>query len=138
MVFMNGNECLRILCVFSEEDTYQLIKHQLGIRDYDVSWAGTTRAALQALADNAFDLIVLDNWYIGDGHGIELCRRIRCLDPRTPILFYSANVVSADIQTALEAGAQAYLAMPDTDGRFPDEVKALVRTAAAKRVPRAS
>jgi DNA-binding response OmpR family regulator len=83
---------------------------------------------------DAFDLIILDNWYVADGHGIDLCRRIRCLDPTTPILFYSANAVPGDIQRAFEAGAQAYLALPDTHRRLPEQVTALVQTAAANSI----
>jgi DNA-binding response OmpR family regulator len=128
------SERLRILCVSAEQDTYELMKYQLGIGEYEVSWADTTESALEVMTRDAFDLVVLDNWYIGDGHGIELCRRIRQVDATTPILFYSANVVPADIRKALEAGAQAYLPLPDLDWRFPGQVKDLVRTAAAKSV----
>jgi Response regulators consisting of a CheY-like receiver domain and a winged-helix DNA-binding domain len=47
-----------------------------------------------------------------DGSGVELCRRVRKFNQRTPIIFYSGLAYETDITKALAAGAQAYLVKP--------------------------
>jgi two-component system response regulator MprA len=48
--------------------------------------------------------------------GYELCRRMRALNLRTPILFFSGAAYEADKKRGIEAGADAYLVKPDIAG----------------------
>jgi len=76
---------------------------------------GTAAQALSLIQTERFDLYLLDGW-LSDLDGFELCRRLRALDPHTPILFYSGAAYDADKQRGLEAGANAYVIKPDVDG----------------------
>ena len=63
------------------------------------------------LADRTFDAVVLDVSmpYID---GIEVCRRLRAADNRTPILMLTARDAVDDRVAGLEAGADDYLVKP--------------------------
>jgi DNA-binding response OmpR family regulator len=58
-----------------------------------------------------FDLCILDTTFT-DGSGVELARRIRAFDPNTPLVFYSAKAFPAEVQEAMETGADAYITQP--------------------------
>lgn len=58
-----------------------------------------------------FSLFIFDS-VLPDGSGVELCRRVRQFNQRTPIIFYSGLAYEADIIKALRDGAQAYLVKP--------------------------
>ena len=67
------------------------------------------------LQTERFDLCLLDS-RLPDIDGFELCRRMRAVDPHTPILFFSGAAYEADKKRGIEAGANAYLIKPDLDG----------------------
>jgi two-component system phosphate regulon response regulator PhoB len=55
---------------------------------------------------------VLIDWVIPGGSGIELCRRLRDLDPAVPILFVSGRSDEASVSRGLDAGADDFLCKP--------------------------
>jgi PAS domain S-box-containing protein len=79
---------------------------------YDVQLERAGGAALAALDQAPYDLIVID-WELPDGHGVELCRAIRArprhADPYVIALI--PNCQPGPVQ-ALEAGADDYLIIP--------------------------
>jgi len=76
---------------------------------------GTAAQALSLIQTEHFDLYLLDVW-LPDLDGFELCRRVRVLDPPTPVLFYSGAAYDDDKKRGIEAGANAYVTKPDVDG----------------------
>ncbi|HEX8889097.1 MAG TPA: response regulator [Pyrinomonadaceae bacterium] len=101
----------QILCVEDDDETCLLIANLLGLINCDVMTVQSVKEALQKIKDEKFDLYLLDNWLPG-GSGIELCRKIRETDTRTPIVFYSGAAYDTDKQEAMAAGAQLYLVKP--------------------------
>ena len=67
--------------------------------------------ALLLAQKDSFDLYILDNW-LPDKSGVDLCLKLREIDPTTPILFYSGAALESDKTTALSCGAQAYITKP--------------------------
>jgi DNA-binding response OmpR family regulator len=116
MVIPNGK---RILLVEDYEDSSDLATHIL--TEYTITCARNFNEGLRQAQQGGFDLYLLDNW-LPDKSGVELCRAIREFDPHTPILFYSAAAYERDIEEAIRAGAQDYLAKPI----HPDELKQVV------------
>jgi DNA-binding response OmpR family regulator len=55
---------------------------------------------------------VLIDWVIPGGSGIELCRRMRGLDPVVPIFFVSGRADEASVSRGLDAGADDFLSKP--------------------------
>jgi DNA-binding response OmpR family regulator len=109
----------RILLVEDYEDSRDLATHIL--TEYTLTCARNFNEGLRLARQGGFDLYLLDNW-LPDKSGVELCRAIREFDPHTPILFYSAAAYQRDIEEAIRAGAQDYLAKPI----HPDELKEAV------------
>ena len=67
--------------------------------------------AFMLARSNEFDFYLIDNW-IAECSGIDLCKRLREFNPRTPVLFYSGAAYENDKQQAFAAGAQGYLVKP--------------------------
>jgi CheY-like chemotaxis protein len=78
--------------------------------------------ALRAVNSKSFDLYVLDYW-LPDLSGVQLCREIRKVDPRGPILFCTAAGRDEDRRRALRAGANAYLLKPLDPARFTRQAR---------------
>jgi CheY-like chemotaxis protein len=99
------------LCVDAEESACPVMAALLSELGYDLSHCASLREGLHLTRTRHFDLLLLD-WRLKDGDGLELCRMVRTFDTQTPILFYSASADESDIQRAMSAGAQGYLAKP--------------------------
>ncbi len=101
----------RILYIEDHEDTIEMVSLILEGSGFHVTSRGTVEAALKVVAEQSFDLYLLDSW-LPDGSGVDLCKKIRESDPHTPIVFYSAAADDRDRESALQSGAQAYLTKP--------------------------
>lgn len=73
----------RVLCVDDNEDACHLVSSIL--REYNVIVEHSKTGGLNQAAQEKFDLILID-YYLPDGTGLELCALIRAFDPNTPIL----------------------------------------------------
>lgn len=104
----------RILCVDDNDDTCYMLITLFGRANYQVQAAGSVDAALKLAQSEPFDLYILDKRF-PDGAGVDLCRRLRELTPRTPIIFYSGDAYESDRREALAAGAHSYLTKPQID-----------------------
>lgn len=93
--------------------------------NYDFHTVDTVASAIDLIVERPFDLYVLDNW-LPDGSGIELCRRIRATEGRTPIIFTSAIGQLRDIELAEDAGADRYLVKPYEPDALLQTVKELL------------
>jgi DNA-binding response OmpR family regulator len=116
----------RVLCVEDEEDTCLMITSLLGLLNCEVVSAQTFDEARRRIAEEEFDLFLLDNWLPG-GTGIDLCRKIREGYATTPIIFYSGAAYDSDRREAMEAGAQAYLVKPTDIARLMKTVQRYLR-----------
>jgi two-component system, OmpR family, catabolic regulation response regulator CreB len=100
-----------ILYVEQHEDSRHMLVLLLGLYGHEVKTAATPVEALRVARQQWFDLYILENRF-PDISGVELCRQIRALHPKTPIIFYSSASYSRDIEAGLAAGAQRYLTKP--------------------------
>ena len=114
-----------ILYVEDHEDTVELVTLVLTRNNYNVVAAGNYDDALVLAGTRPFDLYLIDNWVIG-GSGIELCKKLRKLDPVTPILFYSAAAYESDREEAFAAGADGYIIKPAFNCQLLREVSRLI------------
>src|SRR6266513_2340184 len=74
---------------------------------------------------------VLIDWVIPGGSGIELCRRMRSLDPVVPIFFVSGRADEASVSRGLEAGADDFLSKPVRPRELAARLDAHLRKVAA-------
>jgi two-component system KDP operon response regulator KdpE len=104
------NRAARILLVDDEVAIQRAVAPLLRSRGYEVDVVGTGLEAVNAVADHAPDLIVLDLG-LPDLEGTEVCRRIR-KHSKAPIVILSARGEEADKVAALDLGADDYVTKP--------------------------
>lgn len=100
-----------ILLVEDEENLHEALKLNLELEGYEVSSAFDGAAALKAIDNAYFDLIILDVM-LPVMDGIQVAETIRIRNNETPILMLSARNSSADRVTGLKKGADDYLSKP--------------------------
>ncbi len=108
----------RVLAVDDEAVVVQAIRRSLAARAYHVDEAFSGRAALNRVATQRYDLVLLD-MRMPDINGLELLPKMRECQPEVPIVIVTGY---ATIQTAVEAiqkGAADYLPKPFT----PEELR---------------
>ncbi len=111
----------RILCVEDDVDSCEMIQMLLTLSDdaYSVTGVHHASEAMEHIAAEPFDLYILDMW-LPEIDGLELCRWIRKIDSRTPVVFFTAVAKAADREAAINAGATAFLIKPnDLDDLVP-------------------
>jgi DNA-binding response OmpR family regulator len=115
-----------ILLVEDDPQITDLLNLHLHEPFYRVTACDRGAAALEKLAGSTFHLVILDIM-LPDLNGIEICRRIREQNGRTPILMLSSLAEETDKVTALELGADDYLTKPFGIFELMARVKALLR-----------
>jgi response regulator of citrate/malate metabolism len=85
--------------------------------------AGTGAAALDALARRPVDLVLLD-MNLPDGHGIDLCRRIRGAGAQVDVLAVTSARELATVRAAAAHGVVGYLLKPFTYPALRDRLAA--------------
>jgi DNA-binding response OmpR family regulator len=119
----------RVLFIEDDADTRDLVSFVLTRENFEVVLAGDSEEALNAAGAMSFELYLIDNWLPGES-GVDLCKRLREFDRRTPILFYSGAAYEHDKRAAFAAGAQGYLTKPSELGELVQEVSQLIQKAA--------
>jgi two-component system KDP operon response regulator KdpE len=100
-----------ILVVDDEPALRKTIGTSLAGSGFAVDEAGTGMEAIELVRQRAFDLVLLDINMPGM-NGIEACRQIRALAPRTGIVMVTVRDGEEDMVEALEAGADDYVTKP--------------------------
>jgi two-component system response regulator MprA len=116
----------RILVVDDEPSVQQALSRAFTLERYTVELAGDGVAALDALAEEHFDAVVLDVTMPGVS-GIEVCRRLRASGDRSPVLMLTARDAIDDRVAGLDAGADDYLVKPFALRELLARVRALLR-----------
>ena len=108
---MNQPEKGSILLVEDEENLHEALKLNLELEGYGVSSAFDGAAALKAIANEYFDLLILDIM-LPEMDGLDVTESIRISNNEIPILILSAKNTSADRVSGLKKGADDYLTKP--------------------------
>ena len=108
------HEKCKVLCVDDHADTCFMMKHLLGLSDYEVEVTDTIESAVELASERSFDLFILDRRF-PDGAGVDLCVRLRSIAPETPIVFYTGDGYQLHRNEALDAGADAYILKPQIE-----------------------
>jgi two-component system, OmpR family, alkaline phosphatase synthesis response regulator PhoP len=100
-----------ILLVEDEENLHEALKLNLELEGYEVTSAMDGVAALKALQEEYFDLIIMDVM-LPEMDGINVTETVRISNNEVPILILSARNSSADRVLGLKKGADDYLTKP--------------------------
>ncbi|HWF54671.1 MAG TPA: response regulator transcription factor [Solirubrobacteraceae bacterium] len=116
----------RVLVVDDEPAVRRALERALKLESYEVDLAADGEEALDALATNPADAVILD---VGMPRldGLEVCRRMRAAGDRTPILMLTARDAIDDRVRGLDVGADDYLVKPFALRELQARVRALLR-----------
>lgn len=67
--------------------------------------------ARKFLECDRFDLVILDV-NLPDGNGFDLCREVKALYPKLPVIFLTANDLEQDVLEGFDLGAEDYVTKP--------------------------
>lgn len=102
---------IKVLLVDDDEDDFVITRDLIsGIRDqrYQLDWADSFRAALEAISRAEHDIALLD-YRLGERTGLELLRETAGLAGRPPIILLTGQGDHEVDLAAMEAGAADYL-----------------------------
>lgn len=118
----------KVLVVEDETDIRDLIVLHLGREGYQVKSVSNGKDALQLIANEKFDLLVLD-WMLPEKSGLEILREVRkTIDhEELGVLMVTAKSASSDLVMGLESGADDYLVKPFELSVLMARARALLR-----------
>ena len=115
--------------LLAEDDLHlgELIVHLLKKKGIDhIDWVQEGEDAYDYAMAEFYDVVVLD-WMLRNGDGVDICRRLRQNGYTGAILMLTAKDAVHDRVTGLEAGADDYLVKPFEIDELVARLKALAR-----------
>jgi DNA-binding NtrC family response regulator len=122
----------RVLLVEDDADQRRLVASVLAGEGYVVAEAASAEAAAAELARAPVDL-VLSDWRLGSGDGMELLARVRQSHPGTGFVMATAYGSIAHAVEAVRKGADDYLPKPFERGSLLLAVQRTLRARALER-----
>jgi two-component system response regulator MprA len=118
----------RVLVVDDEPAVRRALERALRLENHEVAFAADGEEALDALATEPADAVILDVM-MPKLDGLEVCRRLRKAGDRTPVLMLTARDAIDDRVEGLDVGADDYLVKPFALRELLARVRALLRRA---------
>ncbi len=115
-----------ILVVDDEPAVRRALERALRLDKYDVELAVDGEEALDRLAEQPADAVILDVMMPGVD-GLEVCRRMRAGGDKTPVLMLTARDAIDDRVLGLDVGADDYLVKPFALRELQARLRALLR-----------
>ena len=116
----------RVLVVDDDPELREFLLGELAAEGHACAAAASGQAALLALRQQEWDLVVLD-WGLPDFSGVEVCERLRAGGSTTPVLMLTAHDDVPERVRALDAGADDYLTKPFSIAELLARVRAQLR-----------
>jgi two-component system response regulator MprA len=117
---------MKLLVVDDDRAVRDALRRVLTLAGYEVQGAEDGSEAIESVVQAVPDAVVLDVGLPGVD-GLEVCRRLRMLGNRVPILMLTARVEISDRVAGLDAGADDYLVKPFDNDELKARLRALLR-----------
>jgi two-component system response regulator MprA len=117
---------MNVLVVDDDRAVRDALRRVLTLAGYELQTADGGAEAIELVAASVPDVVVLDVGMPGLD-GLEVCRRLRRLGNRVPILMLTARVEISDRVAGLDAGADDYLVKPFDVAELKARLRALLR-----------
>ncbi|MEW6614938.1 MAG: response regulator transcription factor [Thermodesulfobacteriota bacterium] len=124
----------KILVVDDERDIIELIKYNLEMEGFRISYAYNGEDALRLAKREPPDLFILD-LMLPEMDGLEVCRVLK-KETKTnhiPVIMLTAKTGEPDIVVGLELGADDYITKPFSTRELVARVKAVLRRGSRHR-----
>ena len=123
-----SNFTARILVVEDEIAQQETLAYNLEHQGYTVVVASDGEEAVFALRVQEFDLVLLD-WMLPGGSGIELLRRLKQVESTRdiPVVMLTAKTHEDNVIQGLEVGADDYIAKPFAPKELIARMRAILR-----------
>jgi DNA-binding response OmpR family regulator len=115
-----------ILVVEDDPSVAKALAAGIGEEGYDVHCEGTAAGGMSYARDKSPHLIVLDV-RLPDGSGFDVCRQLRQMGLRQPILMLTVQTDEVDKVLGLEMGADDYITKPYRLRELIARIRALLR-----------
>ncbi len=116
----------KVLLVEDEKGLVLTLTDRLESEGFEVSVAEDGEAGYELAASGDFDLLILDVM-LPKKNGYDVCRDLRALGKRTPVLMLTAKGETIDKVLGLKLGADDYLTKPFEMMELLARVEALIR-----------
>ncbi|HUQ91098.1 MAG TPA: response regulator transcription factor [Bryobacteraceae bacterium] len=116
-------------CILVVEDEPAIatgLKDDLELDGYQVDVAEDGVAAMEAMANKSYDLVLLDVM-LPKKDGFSICREVRASGVRTPIILLTARGEEADKIRGLNLGADDYVTKPFSPRELNARIQAVLR-----------
>jgi two-component system, OmpR family, response regulator MprA len=117
---------MQVLVIDDDDGVRTAVRRALVLDGHDVTVAESGQAGLDQLATSTPDAVILDLG-LPDIDGMEVCRRLRSIGDRTPVLMLTARDAIEDRVDGLDVGADDYLVKPYDVRELRARLKAIVR-----------
>lgn len=124
----------RLLLVEDDPTIGKVLETSLASTGNDTTWHTTGRGAIEFATATPVDLVLLDLG-LPDMDGVDVCRRIRSVQPSCVVVMLTARHDEMDVVVGLEAGADDYLTKPVRLGELLARVRAHLRRGGGGSVP---
>lgn len=123
---------MHLLIIDDNEELLYALQQLLRDAQYHVDVATTMLEGANSIDKKKYDLILLD-WMLPDGTGIELLTQLRHEKIRTPVLLFSSKKEVEDKVEALDGGADDYLEKPFSNIELLARIRALLRRESSQK-----
>jgi len=116
-----------ILVIDDDENILEVIRTRLESSGYLVETRADPAEALEVMKERVFDLVITDIRMPGMD-GIELLRRVKCLNGDVPVILLTAYGTIANAVQAVKLGAFQYLTKPFRGKQLIEEIQSALET----------
>jgi len=118
----------KILAVDDEPKLIRLVREVLTATGYVVHTTGNGREAIELVALEQPDLVLLDIVLTGEINGFDVARRVREFSD-VPIIMLTAKARESDVLHGFDAGADDYITKPFSSRELLARVRAVLKRA---------
>jgi DNA-binding response OmpR family regulator len=124
----------RVLCVDDDPATQMVLSGIIEDAGWQPECALNAAAAREALAADPRIQVVLLDWMLPDGSGVDLCREFKAVSGASLyVILVTVRGAPEDVETGLDAGADDYLVKPVSPVEVRARIRSGFRTADAQR-----
>ncbi len=124
-----NNKKMNILIIEDEGDISLILNLMLKKEAIEIEHVTTLAKATTQLQQQSPDIVIIDN-QLPDGLGIEYIKEIKSSHPLIKIIMITGNTDSTDKETALQNGADVFLAKPFTK----EQIQTAIESASSLKV----